>query len=131
MYKNKNLKHANEIICLALPRETVESILKLTSEKILVRWLNYQLKAAGQSLKVTHIDEQLKNMVAFLHVMGQLDKTFDKSSVNGSDMKKLASDVLSGSHKLGVKSSINTDSMLPGTPKIAILSFSLPFNANT
>ena len=106
------------------------SILKLSSEKILVRWLNYHLKAAGQSLKVTYIDEQLKDMAVFLHVMGQLDKTFDKSSVNGSDIKKRASDVLTGAHKLGVKSSINADAMLQGNPKIYVLFCSLLFNAH-
>jgi len=130
LFKKINLKTTPEIISLALPGETMETVLKLSSEKILLRWLNYHLKAAKQSIVVKEIDEKLKDMVVFLHVLGQLDSTFNKSSLESSDLKKRAADVLQGAHKQGVKSAINEDAMIQGNAKIYIMFCSLLFNAN-
>lgn len=130
LFKKINLKTTPEIICLALPGETMETVLKLNSEKILVRWLNYHLKAAKQSIVVKEIDEKLKDMVVFLHVLGQLDTSFNKASLESPDLKKRAADVLKGAHKQGVRSTINEDAMLQGNSKIYTMFCSLLFNAN-
>ena len=49
-----NLKAHPEMIRLLEPGETLEDLLKLPPEKLLLRWVNFHLAAAGHSKRITN-----------------------------------------------------------------------------
>lgn len=47
---------------------------KLKAEQILIRWVNFHLKRAGQELRIKNLGNDLKDSVALIYVLNQLDK---------------------------------------------------------
>ena len=129
LFKEINLKKVPEIIVLAEPNEQLEDILKLSSEGIIVRWLNYHLKQAKQPPIVKDLGADLKNCHTFMHVLSQLDPTFDKSILGEADVKKRSEAVIKSSRDLGMKSVIHANSLLQGNPKLNLIFCCLLFNA--
>lgn len=54
-----NLKDTPEMIKLCKEGEEFKDLLKLPPETILIRWINYHLKKAGQAREVTNLGNDL------------------------------------------------------------------------
>jgi hypothetical protein len=67
--KSIDLLHCPEIIRLALEGEELKDLQKLPPEHILIRWINFHLKEAGQERRVTNLGGDLKDSVALLYVL--------------------------------------------------------------
>ena len=67
--KSIDLLHCPEIIRLALEGEELQDLQKLPPEHILIRWINFHLKEAGQERRVTNLGGDLKDSVALLYVL--------------------------------------------------------------
>lgn len=67
--KSIDLLHCPEIIRLALEGEELKDLQKLPPEQILIRWINFHLKEAGQERRVTNLGGDLKDSVALLYVL--------------------------------------------------------------
>jgi len=48
--------------------------MKLPPEDILIRWINFHLRAAGQTRQVTNLGKDLQDSQAMFYVHNQLDK---------------------------------------------------------
>lgn len=59
---------------LAKDGEELADLMKIPPEEILVRWINFHLKAAGQDRVVTNLGKDLKDSQALYYVLNQLDK---------------------------------------------------------
>lgn len=130
LLKEINLKKVPEIIVLAEAGEKLEDILKLPSEKILVRWINYHMKMAKQSIVIKDIGPELKDCVAFIHLLNQLDpEKCDKSGLAETDIVKRTGIVVTNGQKLGVKPFIRASALSQGNPKLNLVFLSLLFNA--
>lgn len=125
-----NIKTVPSIILLAEEGESAKDIMELSSERILVRWLRYMLKKAGQEPTVNEINSELKDLMVFSHVMTQLDKNFDKSTIEDPDPQKRAKALIESSKRLKIKSFINEEALLEGNSKIYLMFASLLFNSN-
>ena len=67
------LKDVPEIVRLLEDGEEMKDMLKLPPENILIRWLNFHLKAAGQERRVKNLGPDLQESKVLIHVMNQLD----------------------------------------------------------
>ena len=128
LLKTINLKTVPEIIVLAEPGETLEDILKLPSEKILVRWINYHLKNAKLTLKIKDLGSELKDCIAFIHLLSQLDPKCDTSSLADPNPSVRAEATVKLAEKLGMKSFIQAAGLILGNPKLNLVFCSLLFN---
>jgi len=129
LFKEINLKKVPEIIVLAEPNETLEDVMKLPTERIIVRWLNYHLKAAKSSIVVKEIGPELKDCIALITVLTQLDPSIDKSILAETNPQKRAEAIIKGAQGLGVKSFIHAGSLVQGNAKIYLIFCCLLFNA--
>lgn len=68
------LKDVPEIIRLATADEEMADLAKLSPETILIRWMNFHLKAAGQD-SIKNLGKDLKDSKSLLYVMNQLDSS--------------------------------------------------------
>lgn len=60
---------------LAKDGEELNDLQKIPPEDILVRWINFHLKAAGQERQITNLGKDLKDLQALFYVLNQLDKS--------------------------------------------------------
>lgn len=67
--KSIDLKTVPEIMRLAEQGEELQDLTKLTPETILIRWVNYHLRKAGQERQVKNLGSDLKDSVALLYVL--------------------------------------------------------------
>jgi plastin-1 len=73
--KKIDLKDCPEIFRLLEDGEELADLLKLPPEHILIRWVNYHLRAADQeALQIKNLGGDLKDSKAMYYVLNQLDK---------------------------------------------------------
>ncbi|KAL1532988.1 Fimbrin-2 [Salvia divinorum] len=62
---NLNLKNTPQLVELVGDSKDVEELMSLTPEKILLRWMNFQLKKGGYSKTVTNFSYDVKDAEAY------------------------------------------------------------------
>lgn len=73
--KSFTLKDCAELIALQFEDEDDEDFAKLTPEQLLIRWVNYHLKKAGQPMDpIKNLGKDIASSKAMLYVLNQLDK---------------------------------------------------------
>ena len=71
--KTIKLEDCEEIFRLLKDGEEVSDLLKLTGTEILIRWINYHLKEAGQERQIKNLGADLADSFALTHVLNQID----------------------------------------------------------
>lgn len=64
-----DLKSVPEIMRLAEEGEELHDLTKLSPEAILIRWMNFHLRKAGQDRQIKNLGSDLKDSVALLYVL--------------------------------------------------------------
>lgn len=67
--KKITLKDTPEIMRLALEGEDLAHLNKLPPDQLLIRWVNFHLKAAGQERRIANLGQDLKDSFALIHVL--------------------------------------------------------------
>eukprot|EP01091_Cochliopodium_minus_P019084 TRINITY_DN790_c0_g1_i1.p1 TRINITY_DN790_c0_g1~~TRINITY_DN790_c0_g1_i1.p1 ORF type:complete len:529 (-),score=150.72 TRINITY_DN790_c0_g1_i1:98-1684(-) len=126
---NIDLTHHPELFRLLEEGEDINDLLKLTPEKLLMRWLNYHLKNAGSNRRVKNWGTDLKDSEVYTIVMNQLDsKTCNKDALNKSDLNDRARMVLDNGTKLGCKNFIRPRDIVNGNTKLNMAFVAQLFN---
>jgi len=124
-----NLKNHPELIRLLEPGETLEDLLKLPPDMLLLRWFNYHLKNAGYGKKVTNFSGDVKDSEAYTILLNQIaPNTCDKSGLKETDPEKRAATVLANAKKLEVDSFIKPLDIVKGNPRLNLAFTASIFN---
>jgi len=123
-----NLKNHPYLIRLLEPGETLEDLLKLSPEQILLRWFNYHLKNAGSPKRVHNFSGDIKDSEAYTILLNQLDKKCDKKALNESDPSKRAELVLQNADKLGCRKFLRPADIVKGNGKLNLAFVANLFN---
>lgn len=84
-----NLKDHPQLVRLLKEGETLNDLLKLNKEELLLRWFNYHLTHAGHDKKITNFSNDIKDSEKYTILLNQLNKELcDKSALNESDLTK-------------------------------------------
>jgi len=73
-----NLVHHKELVALLEEGETLDDLMLLAPEQILIRWVNYHLKRAGASCagrQISNFTTDIKDSVAYIHLLNQIAPT--------------------------------------------------------
>jgi len=129
LMSNIDLTHHPELFRLLEEGEDINDLLKLTPEKLLMRWLNYHLKNAGSDRRVKNWTTDLKDSEVYTIVMNQLDpKQCSKDALNKSDLTERAKIVLENGTKLGCKNFIRPRDIVQGNQKLNMAFVAQLFN---
>jgi plastin-1 len=112
-----NLKNHPELMRLLLEGETLEQFMKLPPDQILLRWMNYHLKAAGHPKAVTNFSKDLQDAVAYsvlLHHIAPEQCDLCHESVP----EERAAHVIQNARKLGIETFIKPRDITSGNPKL-------------
>lgn len=124
------LKDVPEIIRLAEDGEEMADLVKLAPEKILIRWINFHLKAAGQEPYVKNLGKDLKDSKALIYVMNQLDSSqCGLEALEDEDDKSRAQKMIDNSKKLNVPDVAGASDICKGNTRVNTIFVAELFNA--
>jgi len=126
-----NLKNHPELYRLLEPGETIEDLLKLPAEQILLRWINYQLKQAGSNRRVNNFSGDIKDSEAYTILLKQIapkDKGVNTDALSESDLSKRAKLVLDNADKIDCKKFLRPKDIVDGNPKLNLAFVANLFN---
>ncbi|KAF1774778.1 Calponin homology domain [Phytophthora cactorum] len=112
-----NLKNHPELMRLLLDGETLEEFMKLPPDQILLRWMNYHLKAAGHPKKVTNFSSDVQDATAYsvlLHHIAPQHCDLCTESVP----EERAAHVIQNARRLEVETFIKPRDITSGNPKL-------------
>jgi len=124
-----NLKNHPYLVRLLEPGETLEDLLKLPPEQILLRWFNYHLKAAGHPRRVSNFSGDIKDSENYTVLLNQLAPAkCDKKALQESDLTKRAGLVLENADKVDCKKFLRPKDIVTGNPKLNLAFVANLFN---
>mmetsp|Transcript_2067 Transcript_2067/g.3974 ORF Transcript_2067/g.3974 Transcript_2067/m.3974 type:complete len:623 (-) Transcript_2067:287-2155(-) len=124
-----NLKSHPELVRLLEEGESLEDLLKLPPEQLLMRWFNYHLKNAGSKRRVTNFSGDVKDSECYTVLLHQIAPgKCDNKALSVSDTKKRAAMVLGNAKKLEVESFITPNDICKGNPRLNLAFTAAIFN---
>lgn len=126
--KTVSLKDVPEIMRLAKEGEELADLNKLPAEQILVRWMNFHLRAAGQK-EITNLGKDIADSKACLYVLHQLDSNCSLAALEEADDVKRAEHMILESQKIGVADVIGPRDLVKGNAKVNTIFVAEMFNA--
>jgi len=125
-----NLKNFPELVRLLEDGETMEDLMKLPPDQLLLRWFNYHLAQAGHNRRVNNFGGDLKDSENYSVLMHQIAPgTCDMKHMDSSDMGNRAEGVLENGKKLGVHAFIKPTDIVKGNHRLNLAFTASIFNA--
>lgn len=131
LFAKINLTHHPELYRLLEEGETIEDLLKLSIEEILLRWFNYHLKASGSTRKVKNFHNDIKDSECYTILLAQIapkGSGVDKNALNVSDLEKRAGMVLDNAAKIDCKKFLRPRDIVTGNAKLNLAFVANLFN---
>lgn len=123
------IKNHPELIRLLDDDEDLTALLSLPPEQLLLRWLNFHLKNAGYTKKVSNFSSDLKDSLAYTHLLNQIaPDTCDTSALNESSSLARAGKVLENAGKLNVHAFIKAKDISNGNHRLNLAFTAAIFN---
>jgi len=124
-----NLKNHPYLVRLLEPGETLEDLLKLSPEQILLRWFNYHLKNAGSSRRVANFSSDIKDSECYTILLNQIaPKKCDKSPMNERDLTQRAEKMLQNADKIDCRKFVRPRDIVAGNAKLNLAFVANMFN---
>jgi len=129
LFSKINLVNHPELYRLLEPGETIEDLLKLPIDQILLRWFNYHLKNAGSNKRVKNFTSDIKDSEAYTILLAQIaPQHCDRKGLQESDLMKRAGIVLDNSDKLGCRKFVTAKDICKGNQKLNLAFVANLFN---
>ncbi|CAF3809904.1 unnamed protein product [Rotaria socialis] len=119
-----NLKHVPGLVLLLRDGETAESLLKLSPEELLLRWVNYQLQRSQYKGKpVSNFSNDIKDSDAYTYLLNVIAPANTRPSLthnplNETDLRRRAELMLQESDKIKARAHITPEDVIKGNPKL-------------
>lgn len=108
-----------ELFRLLEPGETLEDLLKLPPDVILLRWFNYHLKRAGWDRRVQNFSGDIKDAENYAVLLNQLaPNVCSRDPLNEKDVSRRAELVLQNADKLGCRKYVTPKTIVNGNSKL-------------
>ncbi|KAK7031297.1 fimbrin [Paramarasmius palmivorus] len=126
-----DIKLHPELYRLCEEGETIDDLLRLTPDQILLRWFNYHLKAAGWKRRVNNFSKDVsdgENYTVLLHQLKPDDCSL--APLQTSDVKQRAEQVLQNADKIGCRKYLTPSSLVAGNPRLNLAFVANLFNTH-
>mmetsp|Transcript_29274 Transcript_29274/g.36359 ORF Transcript_29274/g.36359 Transcript_29274/m.36359 type:complete len:564 (+) Transcript_29274:61-1752(+) len=126
--KTITLAECPEIYRLLQDGEELSDLQKLKSEDILIRWLNFHLRAAGQE-PVSNLGSNLADSKKLVYVLNQLDPAnCSLDALEEADDLERAAKMIASSKAMGVEDCLGPADMVKGNSKVNSVFVAAIFN---
>ncbi|KAI5809483.1 calponin homology domain-containing protein [Pyronema omphalodes] len=124
-----DIKLHPELYRLLEDGETLEQFLRLSPEKILLRWFNFHLKAAKWHRTVTNFAADLKDSENYTVLLNQLKPDIcSRKPLQTGDLLQRAEEVLQNADKIGCRKFLTPRAIIDGSAGSARLNFAFIAN---
>ncbi|KAJ8059878.1 hypothetical protein OCU04_011506 [Sclerotinia nivalis] len=124
-----DIKLHPELYRLLEDDETLEQFLRLPPEQILLRWVNYHLKAANWPRRVANFSSDVKDAENYTVLLAQIAPEFcDRGPLQTGDLLQRAEQVLQNADKLDCRKFLAPSSLVAGNPKLNLAFVANLFN---
>ncbi|KAL8525970.1 hypothetical protein ACS0TY_015258 [Phlomoides rotata] len=114
-----NLKKTPQLVELVDDSQDVEELMSLPPEKILLRWMNFQLKKAGYMKTVTNFSSDVKDAEAYARLLNFLAPELSNSStLKVKDPLYRAKLVIEHADRMGCKRYLTPKDIIEGSPNL-------------
>jgi len=126
-----DIKLHPELYRLLEEDETLEQFLRLPPEQILLRWVNYHLKAANWHRRVSNFSKDVSDGENYTVLLNQLDPQLcSLQPLQTSDLLTRAEQVLSNAEKLDARKYLTPSALVAGNPKLNLAFVAHLFNTH-
>jgi len=126
--KSISLADCPEIFRLLKEDEELADMLKLKSEDILLRWMNFHLRAANQE-EIRNLGTDLKDSKKLIYVLNQLDSTnCTLDALEEADDLERATKMIASSEAMGVEDCVGHQDICKGNSKVNSVFVAAIFN---
>jgi len=126
-----DLKNHPELYRLLEEGETVEDLLRLPPDQLLLRWFNYHLKAAGHKRKVNNFSRDVMDGENYTILLNQLKPAeCSRAPLQERDPLKRAEMILQNADKIGCRKYLSAQAMVAGNPKLNLAFTAHLFNTH-
>ncbi|MBA0752845.1 hypothetical protein Gogos_005575, partial [Gossypium gossypioides] len=114
-----NLKKTPQLVELVDDSKDVEELMSLPPEKILLRWMNFQLKKSSYKKIVTNFSTDVKDAEAYAHLLNVLaPEHSNPSTLAVKDPLQRANLVLDHADRMGCKRYLTAKDIVDGSPNL-------------
>lgn len=114
-----SLKKTPQLLELAEKDQDLEELLALPPDKVLLKWMNFQLKKAGYKKEVTNFSTDLKDGEAYAHLLNVLAPEHSTNSIlEVNDPTKRAKMIVEQADKLDCSKYISPKDIVDGSTNL-------------
>jgi len=129
LFSRINLVNHPELYRLLEEGETIEDLLKLPIDQILLRWFNYHLKNAGSPKRVKNFTSDIKDSEAYTILLAQIaPQHCNRDPLKEGDVTKRAELVLQNAAKLDCRKFVTAKDIVKGNQKLNLAFVANLFN---
>jgi len=131
LFAKISLQNCPNLAVLLEEGETLDDLLALSPEEILLRWFNYHLKEAGSSRRVNNFTGDIKDSECYTILLNQIapeDSGVDMSPMQESDPEKRAEKMLQQAHKIGCRKFVRPKDVVKGNQRLNLAYVANLFN---
>ncbi|CZT02751.1 plastin-3 [Rhynchosporium agropyri] len=126
-----DIKLHPELYRLLEEDETLEQFLRLPPEQILLRWVNYHLKAANWPRRVANFSTDVKDAENYTVLLAQIaPDQCTRGPLQTRDLHERAEQVLQNADTLGCRKFLTPTSLVAGNPKLNLAFVANLFNTH-
>ncbi|VDC03083.1 unnamed protein product [Peniophora sp. CBMAI 1063] len=126
---NIDIKLHPELYRLCEEGETIEDLLRLTPDQLLLRWFNYHLKQAGWHRRVNNFSKDVMDGENYTVLLNQLKpEECSRAPLQTRDIKQRAEEVLQNADKIGCRKYLTPSSLVSGNPRLNLAFVANLFN---
>jgi len=129
LLSNVTLTAHPELFRLLQEGETMQDLMKLPAEKILLRWFNYHLAKSGSERRVKNFGGDIKDSECYTLLLSQLAPSqCDRAALKESDLNKRADLVLGNAKKINCDKFVKGRDIVAGNTKLNLAFVANLFN---
>jgi hypothetical protein len=129
LFSKINLVNHPELYRLLEDGETIEDLLKLPIDQILLRWFNYHLKNAGHNRRVNNFTGDIKDSENYTVLLAQIaPQHCNRNALQEKDLTKRAEMVLQNADKLDCRKFVTAKDICKGNQKLNLAFVANLFN---
>lgn len=114
-----NLRKSPQLIELADDCDDIEELMGLSPEKLLLKWVNFQLKRGGYDKTLTNFSSDLKDGRAYAYLLNTLaPEHCNPATLDAKDPSERAELVLDHAERMGCKRYLHEKDIVDGTSNL-------------